>query len=83
MLQVHGAGVMQGDFEDANVLVAENGEARIVDFDQASHHDCQGSTYLKVWEYEPPRYDFGCDEMFHVIRTLELWTPGECILQEL
>lgn len=77
MLQIHKAGVLQGDFADANILVSGSGDVRIVDFDQATHHDCQADPEMNVWNYEPSECEYGCGEMYDAIQALELWTPSK------
>ncbi|KAF9527168.1 hypothetical protein CPB83DRAFT_856484 [Crepidotus variabilis] len=42
LAEIHTQGLIHNDFAERNVLVAKDGDVRIIDFDMAqSHHDCQ------------------------------------------
>ena len=76
-MAIHQAGVYQGDFDDDNVLVSDNGEVCIVDFDQAREHDCRCVMKVTVFDYAPSKYHFGCNELYDAVQLLDLWTPGK------
>lgn len=78
MMKIHQARVYyQGGFEDLNVLVCNDGEICIVDFDQAKEHDCKYVMEVTVFDYEPSKYHFGCNELHYVVQLLGLWTPSK------
>ncbi|GJE91883.1 hypothetical protein PsYK624_080340 [Phanerochaete sordida] len=76
MLKIHFSGLRHCAFRDEHVLVSADGQVRIVDFARACEHDCDASPKITVWEWEPSRSSYGCNEMYDVMRLLGLWTPG-------
>lgn len=70
-----------------NVLVRDTGgsgniddmEIRIVDFSDACEHTCGRVMPIHQWSYQPTRAMFKCDELYNVVRGLEIWTPSKCL----
>lgn len=48
MLDIHFAGIRHNDFDDDHILVSDQGEIRIVDFDQATEHKCGAKDDINV-----------------------------------
>lgn len=77
--QLHLSGVYHGDFVPRNVVIADDGQPRIVDFDHGSgKHQCPAvQRVYKLYEPEPSPRELCCDELYEVAIEMDLWTPRE------
>ncbi len=78
-MSIHDAGVQHGDMEEPtrNVVVAPNGDVRILDFEYAQFHECERNRDPPILNgVSEDIYDYGCDEMWYLLDDL-LWIPGE------
>lgn len=65
-------------FGNRNVVMRgseEDGDVRIIDFNEAFEHTCERKMSVQWWAWEPHVADFGCSELYNVIMMLGVWTP--------
>lgn len=79
-MSIHDAGVWHGDMEEQparNVVVAPNGDVRILNFEYAQFHECERKRGPPIVDaFSEEIYDYGCHEMWCLLDDL-LWIPGE------
>lgn len=75
LIAIHNAGVQHNDIEPRNIVV-KDGVPRIIDFEDASDHDCRCTTVIYEGAFRPNEYDFGCSELYHYTRKACIWRPG-------
>ncbi|GJE90084.1 hypothetical protein PsYK624_062070 [Phanerochaete sordida] len=75
VLRIHAAGVQHNDLRLPNILISpDKREVRIVDFDNASQHDCPRAMPVILYAWEPTLAEFGCSELHDFISNLGIWT---------
>ncbi|KAH9940257.1 hypothetical protein B0H21DRAFT_677837, partial [Amylocystis lapponica] len=75
MVRLHDAGVLHGDFREANVVFTPKGTPCIIDFDRAQAHTCESTMTIEVHRPQPDPEEFGCDELFSACNSAGIWTP--------
>ncbi|KAH9923109.1 hypothetical protein B0H21DRAFT_701280 [Amylocystis lapponica] len=76
LVRVHDAGVLHGDFREANVVFTPNkGSPYIIDFDHAEVHHCESTMPSEIHDVAPHPEDFACDELFDACKSMGVWTP--------
>ncbi|KAJ3534832.1 hypothetical protein NM688_g7072 [Phlebia brevispora] len=85
LMCIHKCGVQHGDFDTSNIVVddAKNPKRHmIIDFDNATYHQCQRSGEVFLYEIGPPAFaDFKCSELWWVGQELDIWTPSDIMFQ--
>ncbi|TFY66117.1 hypothetical protein EVG20_g4976 [Dentipellis fragilis] len=75
-LAIHDAGVATHDWAERNVL-DYHGYPMIIDFDEARPHECKRKMPVVEGELSPRCADFGCSEIFRLVKKLRLWKPNQ------
>ncbi|KAA1470933.1 hypothetical protein DENSPDRAFT_818789 [Dentipellis sp. KUC8613] len=75
-LAIHDAGVATHDWAERNVL-DYHGCPMIIDFDEARPHECKRKMQVIEGEDPPRCADFGCSEIFRLVKNLGLWKSSE------
>ncbi|KAF9443031.1 hypothetical protein P691DRAFT_809621 [Macrolepiota fuliginosa MF-IS2] len=71
--EIHKRGLLHGDFAERNVL-EYNGDIRIIDFDQAIHHECDCDMDFRPGQKLPDATNFGCPQLWEICRyRMRLW----------
>jgi tRNA A-37 threonylcarbamoyl transferase component Bud32 len=79
--ELHRAGIQHNNVKGSSVLFNVNGPfghhgPYIIDFAQATKHDCGVRLAVVEGAVAPTRIEFGCDELWNLTLDLELWRPG-------
>lgn len=77
-MAIHERGVQHNDFQARNMVVDDLKHPQrlvIIDFEYATHHDCQRKLDIALYNYPPNLEKFGCDELYKVAEFSEVWTP--------
>ena len=77
LMRIHSAGVQHNDIKPDNILLSDDDEVRIIDFDLAMEHNCKRKLPIELYEYKPLKYEFGCYEIFEVAEAMGIWTPSK------
>ena len=78
MMRIHRAGVMHGDFDERHVLIDDDDNIRIIDFDHASKkHVCRRMFDIEPYEYVPRQPDYKCDELHEIAKGSDVWTGSK------
>ncbi|EMD36817.1 hypothetical protein CERSUDRAFT_95090 [Gelatoporia subvermispora B] len=74
---IHRAGIWTNNYHEYNSLMDDNGKITVIDFDDASLHDCH-ATYRPVYNApRPPIEDLGkCPELHRLCDFFEVWLPS-------
>ena len=76
---IHCAGVQYNNLDEDNVLFKETKTdfgPFLIDFKDASPHQCQRCLTVREGDMCPQRWEFGCDELWYAAMDLQLWRPG-------
>lgn len=77
-MAIHERGVQHNDFQARNMVVDNRKNPRrlvVIDFEHATHHDCQRKFDIALYDHPPSLEEFGCDELYKVTEFSEVWTP--------
>ncbi|GBE89105.1 hypothetical protein SCP_1501080 [Sparassis crispa] len=73
--KIHAAGVQHGDISECNVVLYQNLQPTIIDFDRAAKHQCLHPMPITLGVTEPYQDEFGCNELWRICHTCNVWTP--------
>ncbi|KAA1475487.1 hypothetical protein DENSPDRAFT_883600 [Dentipellis sp. KUC8613] len=80
MYAIHEADILHNDFREPHVLIKSTDDTvavRIIDFGLSRVSKCRKRMDVKVGDYQPSRGAFGCNELYTVMNSMNLWTPRE------
>jgi len=70
----HQSGLHHDDFAERNVLQGDDGDIRLIDFDQTRPHDCDGDFNVRPGKQLPDSGDVCCDWLWEICNTeLRIW----------
>ncbi|KAL6301408.1 kinase-like domain-containing protein [Sparassis latifolia] len=76
LAKIHAAGVQHGDIREYNVVLYQNRQPTIIDFDRAEKHQCLCPRPILFDVTEPYRNEFGCNELYQICLDCDVWTPN-------
>ena len=77
LLRVHATGIQHNDLRQSNILISTDGsEVRLIDFDEASEHQCRRRKQITLYTYPPPEIEVMCEEVSETAWVMTIWTPS-------
>ncbi|KAK7677208.1 hypothetical protein QCA50_019802 [Cerrena zonata] len=65
------------DFTERNILKADDGSYRLIDFEYVEDRDCTWTfDFRNLGEYDPYDVSMGCNILWHVASDLLFWNPN-------
>ena len=55
----------------------EDVRVSVIDFEDATEHECEQDLPIKMYTYPPNKYEFGCEELYNICMGFHVWTPRE------
>ncbi|TFY62979.1 hypothetical protein EVG20_g6508 [Dentipellis fragilis] len=72
----HSAGVRVWDWAERNILIDQNGQPRLIDFENAEDHQCGSKTRPVFGGLQPRRRELNCSQLYEICDMLRCWKPG-------
>lgn len=77
ILRVHAASIQHNDLRESNILVSANNlEVRLIDFGEATEHQCRCRKQIVLYSYPPSESEVMCDEVYETAYVMDIWTPS-------
>lgn len=76
LLEIHELGIQHNDFEERNVVL-KDGRPFIIDFENATPHECKRAMNIVEGAVAPSAYYFGCREIYRYCCDNGVWRPCE------
>lgn len=80
-MAIHKRGVQHNDFQASNLVVDNIKDPQrlvVIDFEDATDHECQRKFDIALYRYPPSYEGFGCPELWKVTEFCDVWTPCTC-----
>ena len=79
LMAIHELGLKHNDLSLRNIVVddlADPKRVTIIDFENATIHECKRDMHVFLYQVPPPPDEFGCEELYAIAKQLLIWTPG-------
>lgn len=65
-----------GDIRESNVF-DRDGMPMLIDFELTKEHKCMRKMEILFFAIVPKRKEYGCDEMYDLMKNIGAWNPGK------
>ncbi|KAJ3559575.1 hypothetical protein NM688_g254 [Phlebia brevispora] len=80
LMAIHARGLQHNEFSPCNIVVDDVKDPKrlvVIDFEDATPHECKRTMDIAFFQLPPFSGDFGCRELYSAAQTTCVWTPGE------